>query len=223
MMEQVECADVVVLNKGDLVSEAELAQLEGIVGGLNERAERVRCEQGQIASEFLLERVRFDPVATPGAASWIRILNSVPSSGDFVTRLGGKPVAVKTTPRHTERFGIVSWVYQARRPFANERFEALLRRGVTGLLRAKGFFWLAERPDEMGFLSVAGGTARIDFPTYWWGAMIENGKARRTDLPASLEKLWVEPIGDRRQELVFIGVGLDEAAVRRELEQCLTD
>jgi len=221
MVEQVECADVIVLNKCDLLSEPELVQLEEIVSGLNERADRIRCEQGQIASEFLLERVRFDPAVTPGAASWIRILNTVPPAIFEPTTSSAKPTAIKTTPRHTDQFGIVSWVYQERRPFAMDKFEALLRRGVAGLLRAKGFFWLAERPDEMGFLSVAGGSVRTDFPNYWWAAMIENGKARRTELPAALEKLWLEPTGDRRQELVFIGVGLDEKALRRELEQCL--
>jgi len=223
MVEQVECADVIVLNKCDLVGETELVQLEEIMGGLNERAESIRCEQGQIAREFLLERVRFDPAATPGAASWVKILNALPLAGFDPTTSRSKPVAVKTTPRHTDQFGIVSWVYQERRPFVMDRFEALLRRGVAGLLRAKGFFWLAERPDEMGFLSVAGGIVRTDFPNYWWAAMIENGKARRAELPAALEKLWLEPTGDRRQELVFIGVGLDEKALRRELEQCLVD
>jgi len=221
MVEQVECADVVVLNKCDLVDEVELVQLEEIVRGLNGRAEQVRAEQGQVAREFLLERLRFDATTTPGAASWIKILNTLPAAGAGGVMTGAKPVAVNATPRHTGRYGVVSWVYQARRPFAMDRFEALLRRGVVGLLRAKGFFWLTERPDEMGFLSVAGGVVRTDFPSYWWAAMIENGRAQRTELPPSLEKLWLEPHGDRRQELVFIGVGLDEKALRRDLEQCL--
>ena len=223
MVEQVECADVLVLNKCDLVGAPELTQLEAILGGLNERAEIVRAEQGQIASEYLLERVRFDRAATPGAASWIRLMNALPvlDAAEKIPTI--KPVAISVTPRHTGRFGIVSWVYQAREPFVMDKFEALLRRGVAGLLRAKGFFWLAERPDEMGFLSVAGGIVRTDFPNYWWAAMIENGRARRADLPAALEKLWVEPTGDRRQELVFIGVGLDEKALRRELGQCLAE
>lgn len=221
MVEQVECADVVVLNKCDLVSEEELTQLEAIVSGLNERAELLRTEQGQVAREFLLERARFDPAATPGAARWVKVLNAQSGGGGLVAKPGGKPLAVDVTPRHTERYGITSWVFQARRPFARAKFEALLARGTPGLLRAKGFFWLAERPDELGFLSVAGGMVRTDFPSYWWAAMIGSGRARREDLPASLEKLWIEPTGDRRQELVFIGVGLDEKALRRELEQCL--
>lgn len=223
MVEQIECADVIVLNKCDLVNEAELAQIEAIIGGLNERAELIRTEQGQISREFLLERVRFDPAATPGAARWVKVLNAQPSGGGLLAKAGGKPLATDVTPRHTERYGITSWVFQARRPFVQAKFEALLARGAPGLLRAKGFFWLAERPDELGFLSVAGGTVRTDFPSYWWAAMIESSRARREDLPTALEKLWVEPTGDRRQELVFIGVGLDEKALCRELEQCLME
>jgi G3E family GTPase len=223
MVEQVECADVIVLNKCDLVSEEELAQLEAIIGGLNERAELVRTEQGQVSREFLLERVRFDPSATPGAARWVKILNALPTSGASVAKPGGTPLAVNVTPRHTERYGITSWVFQARRPFVQAKIEALLARAIPGLLRAKGFFWLAERPDELGFLSVAGGIVRTDFPSYWWAAMIESGRAQRSELPAALEKQWVDPTGDRRQELVFIGVGLDEKALRQELEQCLVE
>jgi len=209
ILEQVECADVIVLNKCDLASETELSQIEAIVRGLNEHAELTRAEQGQVSREFLLERVRFDAAATLGAARWVKVLNAVPGGG------------LKNNPRHTEQFGISSWVFQARRPFVQAKFEALMARRISGLLRAKGFFWLAERPDEMGFLSIAGGTVRWDFPSYWWAAMIASGKARREELPDVLGKLWVEPAGDRRQELVFIGVGVDEKALRRELEQCL--
>lgn len=224
MVEQVECADVVVLNKCDLLGEAELAQIEAIIRGLNERAELIRTEQGQVSQEFLLERVRFDPAATPSAARWVKVLNAIPGGGvNLLAKPGGKPLAVDVTPRHTERYGITSWVFQARRPFVRAKFEELLARGAPGLLRAKGFFWLAERPDELGFLSVAGGTTRTDFPSYWWAAMIASGRARREDVPAALEKLWIEPAGDRRQELVFIGVGLDEKALRRDLEQCLVE
>ena len=84
----------------------------------------------------------------------------------------------------------------------------------------KGFFWFKEQPDEMGFLSVAGETLRIDFLNYWWAAMIENGRAQRENLPPALEKIWIEPFGDRRQELVFIGVDLDERAISEALDKC---
>ncbi|MDF3057069.1 MAG: hypothetical protein K0R17_1284 [Rariglobus sp.] len=212
MMEQVECADVVVINQCDRASGTELARVEEIVRGLNTRAEIMRTERGQVASEWLLGRARFDAAETLKAARWVRVLNAAAP---------GVVAPVIKRPAHEEKYGITSFVYQARRPFARERFHALMETGVPGLLRAKGFFWTREQPDEMGFLSVAGGVVRYDTLNYWWAALIENGKARLEERPEMIRALWVEPHGDRRQELVFIGVGLQEAAVRTALDACL--
>ena len=80
---------------------------------------------------------------------------------------------------------------------------------------------MAEAPDEMGFLSLAGGISRWDTLNPWWAAMIEAGRATRDQLPPGVRAAWVEPHGDRRQELVFIGVNLDEAATRAAIDACL--
>jgi G3E family GTPase len=218
MMEQAECADVVLLNKTDLATEAECAQVDDIVRGLNTRAEIVRTERGQVASEFLLGRARFDTKATLGAPRWVRELNAaVPGLG--VLRA---PVSATRPPTHEAKYGVTSFVYQERRPFDREKLYQLMASGVPGLLRAKGFFWTREQPDEMAFLSVAGGVVRYDTLNYWWAALVENGKARLEDRPDAIRALWTEPHGDRRQELVFIGVGLDEPAIRAALDGCLT-
>ncbi len=221
MMEQAECADVVLINKCDQATDAELEKVEVIVRGLNTRAEIVRTERGQVASEFLLGRVRFDAKETLGAPRWVRVMNSVGArpAGTSVLRTvlqaGGLP------PSHEAKYGITSFVYQERPAFQREAFYRLLSGGVPGLLRAKGFFWTRDQPDEMQFMSVAGGVVRYDTLNYWWAALVENGKARMEDRPAAIRALWVEPHGDRRQELVFIGVGLDEPAVRAALDACL--
>jgi G3E family GTPase len=222
MVEQVECADLIVLNKADLVSEAELEELKGIVHGLNERAECLETERGQVSREVLVDRMRFDANKTLGAARWIKILNDLPP-GTLASPQGARFSVSRVTPRHTEKYGIESCVYQGRKPFSLQKLETWLARVHPGLLRAKGFFWVKERPDEMGFLAVAGGMARMDFPNYWWAAMIENGKVSRRELPAVLEKVWRDPIGDRRQELVFIGVDLDAEALCASLEECLAE
>ncbi len=220
MLEQVECADVVVVNKCDVATEAEVAGVEVIVRGLNARAEVVRAEQGQVASEFLLGRVRFDAAETLKAARWVRVLNAAaPVVGGSQPAVMKRPMAER--PAHEERFGITSFVYRARRPLVRERFERFMATGAPGLLRAKGFFWTREQPDEMGFLSVAGGAVRYETLTYWWAALVENGKARMDERPEMIRALWQEPHGDRRQELVFIGVDLDEAAIRAGLDACL--
>lgn len=218
MLEQVECADVVVLNQCDRAAPAEIERARRAVEALNPRAEVAESEMGQVSSEFLLGRKRFDPQQTLGGATWIRALNSV------VPRPAGAQHAdwvQRPRAAHEDRFGITSFVFQARRPFLRDRFRSLIEQGLPGLLRAKGFYWLKEQPDEMGFLSIAGGVARFDVLNPWWAALVEAGRVSLDDRPDGIRALWQEPHGDRRQELVFIGVGLDEAAIRARLEGCL--
>ncbi len=235
MIEQVECADLVVLNQCDRSSPEDLAAVLEAVAGLNPRAEVIETEQGQVASETLVERARFEAGATLGGAAWIKALNAVaPETGrgtgggeqrESAAEAAATPrgnYVVKSRPaRHEARFGLTSFVYQARRAFRREALRAWIEAGVPGLVRAKGFLWLAEAPDEMGFLSVAGGISRWDTLNPWWAAMIEAGRASRDQLPPGVRAAWVEPHGDRRQELVFIGVGLDEPAMRAALDGCL--
>lgn len=223
IVEQVECADIVLLNKCDLLTTEQIEEAEALVRGLNPHAEIQQTEQSQVSSEYLLERVRFDAKETLGGATWIQFLNTIAEGtpkGNLVARprvgAGGK-----TGARHETRFGIRSFVFEARQPFRQEALMAFLEKRRPELLRAKGFFWSDARPDEMGFLSIAGGTVRLDFLNYWWAALVENGKASRSEVPVQLDKIWQDPAGDRRQELVFIGVKLDEAAIRAELEAAL--
>lgn len=226
MVDQAECADILVLNKCDLVGEAEAVRLESILRGLNPRAEILRTEQGQIASEVLLDRVRFDEKATLGAARWIRVLND-PARAE---RDGGGVAGVRGTGAgqrppfvapHEDEYGIRSFVFEARRALQREKFMAWLAGGLpAGLLRAKGFFWFADQPADIGFLSVAGGGVRTEFVGTWAAALVEAGVITAAAVPASARARWVEPLGDRRVELVFIGVGLDEAAMRAGLEKC---
>lgn len=216
MIEQAECADVLVLNQCDRVTAEVQAELTAVLRGLNARAELWRTEHGRVSVDTLLERVRFDPLATLGAANWIHTLNALAP---------GRPASlVKRAPAvaaHEEKYGLRHFVFQARRPFVRARLEHAIAHDLPGVVRAKGFFWWKERPDEMGFLSLAGGVVRYDFLSYWWAAMIESGKARLEDRPPAVVASWDSPFGDRRQELVFIGTGMDEAAMRATLEDCL--
>ncbi len=223
MVDQAECADVLVLNKCDVVSEAELVRLEAILRGLNPRAEMLRTEQGQIASEVLVDRVRFDEKATLGAARWIRVLNEAVARGAGVGGGVMKPGDVgRGAARHEAEYGIGSFVFEARRPLVREKFSAWLEVELpAGLLRAKGFFWFVEQAADIGFLSVAGGLVRHEFVGTWAAALVEAGVITAVAVPASARERWVEPHGDRRVELVFIGVGLDEAAMRAGLAACL--
>lgn len=210
---QIECADVLVLNKCDLLSEAETARAEAVLRGLNARAEVFRAEQGQLPVELLLDRVRFDAVETPCGARWIRLL------GESVRGRAVRPAAA----RHERDYGIGSAVFTARRAFRREEFECAVRALAPRLLRAKGFFWCVEQPDHIGFLSVAGGEVKFDYVGTWAAALRERGAITAEEIPPAARERWAEPHGDRRQELAFIGVELDEAAMRAVLEAALVD
>jgi G3E family GTPase len=218
MIEQIECADVVVLNQTDRASSEDLAVVRAALVGLNARATVVETEQGQVPSELLVERKRFDPSATLGGAGWIKALNAV-AAGSMVV----KATTPETVSRHESRFGLNTITFQARRAFRRNALQQMMAQGVPGLVRAKGFIWWAEQPDEMAFLSLAGGVARWDTLNPWWAAMIEAGRASERDLPPGVRAAWQEPQGDRRQELVFIGVKLDEKRLREGLEACLVE
>jgi G3E family GTPase len=218
MVDQAECADVLVINKCDVVSEEELVQLEAILRGLNPRAEILCTEQGQIASQVVLDRVRFDEKTTLGAARWIRVLNDPARAAGW----GASVVKTAAAARHEEEYGIRSFVFEARRALVRDKFLAwLATEWPAGLLRAKGFYWFAEQAADIGFLSVAGGGVRTEFVGTWAAALVEAGVITAAAVPVSAREKWVEPQGDRRVELVFIGVGLDEAAMREGLTRCL--
>ncbi len=221
MVDQAECADVLLLNKCDLVTDAEGAQVEQVLRALNPRAELVRAERGQVPCELLLDRARFDAAATLGAAKWIRVLQQQGGATAVGLRTGVRPAGAAVP--HEDEYGITSFVYAERRPFDRERFLQLVRRNLpAGLLRAKGFYWLAQQPADIGFLSVAGGVARTEAVGTWVAELKERGVITEAEIPASARAHWVEPAGDRRQELVFIGTGIDEPAWRAALDACLT-
>jgi G3E family GTPase len=233
MLEQVECADLVVLNQCDRATEegGETVLAEALVAGLNPRAERVRTERGQVPPELFTGRMRFDAAVTPGAAAWIRGLNAI-APGPSPAAGGGQGAMVRrrradrgVVPYHESRYGISSLTYRARAPFDAGRLEALFAAGLPGVLRAKGFFWTTRSPDEMGFLSLAGGVLRWETLSSWWAARIASGRARLEDRPAGVVEQWREPHGDRRQEIVLIGVGVEERAAELEaaLAACLVE
>jgi G3E family GTPase len=222
LVEQAECADVLVLNKCDLVTADELAGVERILRGLNPRAEVLHAEQGQLAAEVLLDRVRFDPDATLRAARWIRVLDSL-GGASSPARPPGAPY-LRPPPMHEHDYGITSVVFQDRRPLDAEKFHAFLMGGLPpGLLRAKGFFWLRQQPADIGFLSIAGGQVKKDFVGTWAAELRERGVITEAEIPESARARWAEPHGDRRQELVFIGTGLDAAVLQAALAGCLAD
>ena len=202
LVEQIEFADVLVVNKTDLVSPADRERLARILGRLNPGARIIETVEGTVPPGDILGTGRFDFDAAALAPGWLAALR-----GDEVPE--------------TDTYGIGSFVYRARRPFHPRRFWDALQREWPGVLRSKGTFWLASRMTFSGDWSQAGATARHGGGAIWWAAVPRPEWPEDDDTRAWIDEVWAEPHGDRRQELVLIGIGLDEPRLRGILDACL--
>ena len=233
MVEQIECADYVLLNKKDLISEEEGVQLVGIVAGLNPRAQTLLVSESDTDIEALLSSRAFKMEDTIGAPRWMQELENksdsespkfVPqdqaSSSSTMNPANFESAPVDSGSDFASRYGLSTFLFQSRIPFKAGKLSEFLEKQHAGLLRAKGFAWIAERAEQVALLSVAGDVNRCDFIGDWWATRFEKGQVKKDQFPDEVLKTWEEPFGDRRQEIVFIGIGMDEAAIRAALEEC---
>jgi G3E family GTPase len=202
LIEQVEFANVLVVSKTDLIDAESVARLEGILHQLNPDARIVRAPHGQVRTDEILGTGLFDDVKAATSAGWAKELAGI------------------HTPE-TEAYNIKSFVYRARRPFDATRLHAFLNSEWPGVLRSKGFFWLATRMSEVGSWSQAGAACRASRAGFWWASAPPSDWPDDAEATAAIREQWAEPFGDRRQELVLIGMGMDEAELRADLDSCL--
>ncbi|NKN07636.1 GTP-binding protein [Rhizobium laguerreae] len=205
LVEQIEFADVVVINKAQDVPPAALAEVRRIIAALNPDARVIETGFGRLKLEAILNTGLFSEARAARHPLWHKELFGW---GEHVPE--------------TEEYGISSFVYRSRRPFDPSRLRDFLDRKWPGLIRAKGHFWLATRPDEIGLLSIAGTQCRIDTKGFWWASVPKAQWPRHPQFHQLIDRHWDEVWGDRRQELVFIGAGFDEDAIRTALDDCLT-
>jgi G3E family GTPase len=200
--DQVEFANVIVLNKCDLVSVPQLERLEAIVGQLNPKANLIRAEHGRISPRAILHTNSFDYEAAQASPGWVQEL------------MGNH------TPE-TEEYGISSFVYRARVPFHPRRLGLLLARGMEGVVRSKGFFWLSTRMRECGSWAQAGSSLTLGSAGMWYAALPSDQWEGIGGLADWVKSNWQEPFGDRRQEIVFIGAGMNREDLTARLDACL--
>jgi G3E family GTPase len=202
LVDQIEFADVIVINKVDLATAEEVARLGAILRRLNPRARQVTCARGQVDLSAILDTGRFDMEAAKAAPGWMAVLR-----GEEVSE--------------SDSYGMSSFVFRARRPFHPKRFHDAMRRKKPGVVRSKGFFWLATRPDWTGYWAQAGRIVEIGPAGFWWDAIPRAQWPEDAEGRAEIRALFEKPWGDRRQELVFIGQGMDRAAIERALGKAL--
>ncbi|WP_439860360.1 zinc metallochaperone GTPase ZigA [Pseudomonas sp. MBLB4136] len=206
LIEQVEFADVILISKIDLISQAEREELTAILRSLNAHAEVHAMSMGAVPLDKVLNTGRFDFERAAQAPGWLKELR-----GEHVPE--------------SQEYGIVSSAYRARRPFHPQRFFDFIGREWSNgrLLRSKGFFWLASKPREAGSWSQAGGLMRHGFAGRWWRFVPKSQWPEDEQGLQAIMQNWQADVGDCRQELVFIGQHIDFARLHAELDACLLD
>ena len=204
LIDQVEFSNVIVVTKTDLLNRSQTQALLATLRRLNPGAEVLVAEHGKIEPAAILGTAKFDMGEAANAPGWLAELR-----GEHAPE--------------TEEYGIGSFVYQARRPFHPQRLYDFLVAGWRhgNLVRSKGYFWLASRFDQAGSWSQAGGIMNHGFAGLFWSAVAKDQWPDHMEQRASIESKCEPPYGDRRQEIVFIGQGLDEGQARRALDACL--
>ncbi|KQV81757.1 GTP-binding protein [Rhizobium sp. Root1220] len=205
LVEQIEFADVVVLNKMGTATEDQRAAARQIIVGLNPDARLIETDFGSVRLGDVLGTGLFDIDRAETHPLWYKEMHG------FNEHLP-----------ETEEYGIRSFVYRERRPFDPLKLKRFFDIGWPGVIRAKGFFWLATRPQNVGEISQAGAILRTGKKGLWWSAVPRD---RWPDDPGFLSAIspYLHPVwGDRRQEIVFIGADpMDEHWIRESLDACL--
>ena len=204
LIEQIEFADILLITKCDLVDEATVKRLTAILKKLNTRAKIIPIKHGKLPINTVLNTNLFSFEKAQEAPGWL------------------KEIRGEHTPE-TEEYGISSFVYQARKPFYPKKFYDFLHNEILSgkLIRSKGYFWLATRPQLAGNWNQAGGIAHHGYAGLFWKAIPRTRWPKDQESLDSINKNWQEPFGDMRQELVFISQNLDETKIKNLLDECL--
>lgn len=205
LVEQIEFADVIVLNKVSDTPAHDLDLARKIIRALNPDAELIETDFGRVPLDRVLDTGRFDFEKAEQNPLWFKELNGF-----------------KDHIPETEEYGIRSFVYRERRPFDPMKLNAFIGKSWPGVVRAKGFFWLATRPHHVGEISQAGALIRTGKRGLWWASVPKQQWPDHPEWRAAM-KPYLDPTwGDRRQEIVFIGCDpMDEKNIRTELDGCL--
>ena len=208
LTDQVEFANVIILNKVELVNKKELGILRTTIHKLNPKAKIIETNYSKINPKRILNTKLFDFEEAEQSAGWIDELNK-----DFHTP-------------ESEEYGIGSFVYRTKKPFDPSRFwDFIQNKFPNNIIRSKGLFWLASRPDQALIWSQAGGSLKSDSAGVWWSSMSFEKRIMQSSFienKEQIEKDWDRKFGDRKNEIVFIGQSMDEKLIKSLLDNCLS-
>jgi G3E family GTPase len=206
LTEQIEFADVVILNKVTDAGASRTENARKIIRALNGDARIIETDHSDVAADAILDTGLFNFDTAHEHPMWAKELYGFANH----------------TPED-EEYGIESFAFHARAPFDPQKLHAVLNGALPGVIRAKGHFWIATRPDWAAEFSLAGALSSVAPLGRWWASVPQDRLPDHPQAQAEIARNWVEPWGDRRQELVFIGAGLERETISARLNDALVD
>ena len=207
LTDQIEFANVIILNKSDLVTKDEISILNTIIKKLNPSAKIIESTFSKIDINEIINTGQFNFEEAEQSAGWLEELSKDEH----------KP--------ETEEYGISSFVFRDKRPFDPEKFWNYIQKGFPlSVIRSKGLFWLSSRPKQALIWGQAGGSLKADSAGVWWSSMPFKNRIQQIafiENQEEIEKDWDKAYGDRKNEIVFIGQNMNEDLIRSHLERCL--
>ncbi|MBZ8117059.1 GTP-binding protein [Roseovarius sp. LXJ103] len=204
LVEQIEFADVVILNKVADAMPDQVDSARKIIRSLNADARIIETSHSDVPADAILNTGLFDFEKAHEHPMWAKELYGF---ADHVPE--------------TEEYGVASYVYRARQPFDPAKIMAVLNGDLPGVIRAKGHFWIATRPEWVAEFSLAGALSSVKPLGTWWASVPQDRWPDHEGARAYMSQHWQEPWGDRRQEIVFIGAGIDWTAIKARLDAAL--
>ena len=204
LTDQIEFADVVILNKVTDAGPDKVDAARKIIRSLNADAKIIETDHSNVDADRILDTGLFDFEKAHEHPMWAKELYGF---ADHVPE--------------TEEYGVASFVYRARQPFVPQKIMDALNGDLPGVIRAKGHFWIATRPGWVAEFSLAGSLSSVKPLGTWWASVPKENWPEHESAKAYMQAHWQEPWGDRRQELVFIGAGIDWPALKAKLDSCL--
>ena len=203
LVDQVEFANIILLNKSSEVKPEDLKKIKGVIKALNPDARCIETNYSEVDLKDVINTGMFDFEKAQEAPGWLKEMR-----GEHIPE--------------TEEYNISSLTFKSRSPFHPKRFLDFLQSDLDGVYRVKGYFWLASRMEFVGQLSVAGKMAELSPAGKWWASIPKNQwDTEDEEMVSIIKKNWKQPYGDRRQELVFIGTGINKDDINKRLEACL--
>lgn len=221
MIDQLEFANVILVNKSNLVSPEKLEKIHQMIRAINAEAKIIDTNHGKVDLTEIMSTGSFDFEKAQEYPTWVKEIEREVEQADNSSHDHSHSHGHGLVHSHSHEFGLTSFVYRARKPFVPERIIDFMETPVAGLIRAKGYFWLCTRMDQAGNFQLAGKLKEYGVAGRWYSTIPQ---AEWTpDMKEFIEKEWVEPFGDRRQEIVFIGsdTDLDQEKITQQLDSCL--